>query len=113
MSQQGPTDVVRDNGIYLLMEAEKQRRLSAGESWDAQAISRYADFLTEPVVTSEGTFYGVNTAERWKVLVGQEVVEFVPGVPDDVVFEIRQRIEERGLQATPDLILQVYRAAQE
>lgn len=106
-------DIAARNGIYLLMEAEKQRRLSAGESWDAQAISRYADFLTEPVVTSEGTFYGVNTAERWKVLVGQEVVEFVPGVPDDVVFEIRQRIEERGLQATPDLILQVYRAAQE
>lgn len=110
-------DVDARNDIFLLMEAEKQRRLSAGESWDAQAISRYADFLNEPVVVSEATLFdfqiGPGTAERWKVLTGQASVEFVEGVPSEFVPEIRQLIEAAGEQATPELILQVYRAAQE
>ena len=33
---------------------------------------------------------------------------FVPGVPTDVIPEIRKAIEARGLQPTPELIEQVY-----
>jgi hypothetical protein len=100
--------IAQRNQLYLLMENEKQRRLAAGEAWDAQAVAQYADFLNQSVVTSEGTFYGVNRAPRWKVLLGQETVEFVEGVPSDVIPAIRQAIEARGLQATPELIQQVY-----
>lgn len=101
-------DLGNRNQLYLLMESEKQRRLAAGEAWDAQAIAQYADFLNTPVVTSEGTLYGVNTAPRWQVLLGQKAVEFVPGVPSDAIPAIRQAIEARGLQPTPELIQQVY-----
>ena len=105
-------DIANRNQLYLLMESEKQRRLAAGETWDAQAIAQYADFLNTPVVISEGMIYGVNTAPRWQVLLGQEAVEFVPGVPSDVIPAIRQAIEARGLQATPELIQQVYAQSQ-
>jgi hypothetical protein len=105
-------DIANRNQLYLLMESEKQRRLAAGEAWDAQAIAQYADFLNTPVVVSEGMVYGVNTAPRWQVLLGQEAVEFVPGVPTDVIPAIRQAIEARGLQATPELIQQVYTQSQ-
>lgn len=105
-------DIANRNQLYLLMESEKQRRLATGEAWDAQAIARYADFLNTPVVTSEGVIYGVNTAPRWQVLLGQELVQFVPGVPGDAIPAIRQVIEARGLQATPELIQQVYTQSQ-
>lgn len=105
-------DISNRNQLYLLMESEKQRRLAAGEAWDAQAIAQYADFLNTPVVTSEGRLYGVNTAPRWQVLLGQEAVEFVPGVPSDLIPAIRQAIEARGLQPTPELIQQVYTQSQ-
>jgi hypothetical protein len=105
-------DLANRNQIYLLIEGEKQRRLAAGEAWDVQAIARYADFLNTPVVTSEGVLYGVNTAPRWRVLLGQEIVQFVPGVPEDVIPAIRQAIEARGLPATPELIQQVYTQSQ-
>ena len=101
-------DIANRNQLYLLMESEKQRRLAAGEVWNAQAIAQYADFLNTPVVTSQGVIYGVNTAPRWQVLLGQETVEFVEGVPSDAIPAIRQAIEARGLQATPELIQQVY-----
>lgn len=105
-------DINNRNQLYLLMESEKQRRLAAGETWDAQSIAQYADFLNTPVVTSEGLIYGVNTAPRWQILGGQDIVEFVPGVPSDLIPAIRQAIEARGLQATPDLIQQVYTQSQ-
>ena len=105
-------DIANRNQLYLLMESEKQRRLATDEAWDAQAIARYADFLNTPVVTSEGVIYGVNTAPRWQVLLGQELVQFVPGVPGDAIPAIRQAIEARGLQATPELIQQVYTQSQ-
>ena len=105
-------DIADRNQLYLLMESEKQRTLAAGEAWDAQAIARYADFLNTPVVTSEGVIYGVNTAPRWQVLLGQEAVEFVPGVPSGSIPSIRQAIEARGLQPTPELIQQVYTQSQ-
>ena len=94
------------------MESEKQRRLAAGEVWDAQAIAQYGDFLNTPVVTSEGMLYGVNTAPRWQVLLGQEAVEYVPGVPSEAIPAITQAIAARGLQATPELIQQVYTQSQ-
>lgn len=105
-------DIANRNQLYVLMDREKRRRLAAGEAWDAQAIARYADFLNTPVVTSEGVVYGVNTAPRWKVLLGQESVQFVPGVPGDAIPAIRQAIEALGLQATPELIRQVYTESQ-
>jgi len=107
-SDAGEEDIANRNQLYLLMESEKQRRLAVGEAWDAQAIAQYADFLNTSVVTSEGRLYGVNTAPRWQVLLGQKTVEFVEGVPSDVIPAIRQAIEARGLQATPELIQQVY-----
>jgi hypothetical protein len=111
-SDAGEEDIANRNQLYLLMESEKQRRLSVGEAWDAQAIAQYADFLNTSVVTSEGRFYGVNTAPRWQILLGQEAVEFVPGVPSDIIPAIRQAIEARGLQPTPELIQQVYTQSQ-
>ena len=105
-------DISDRNQLYLLMESEKQRRLAAGEVWDAQAIAQYGDFLNTPVVTSEGMLYGVNTAPRWQVLLGQEAVEYVPGVPSEAIPAITQAIAARGLQATPELIQQVYTQSQ-
>ncbi len=105
-------DIANRNQLYLLMEGEKQRRLAAGEAWDARAISEYADFLNTPVVISEGVVYGVNTAPRWQVLLGKTAVEFVPGVPPEALSAIRRAIEARGLQATPELIQQVYTQSQ-
>jgi hypothetical protein len=105
-------DISDRNQLYLLMESEKQRRLAAGEVWDAQAIAQYGDFLNTPVVTSEGMLYGVNTAPRWQVLLGQEAVEYVPGVPSEAIPAITQAIVARGLQATPELIQQVYTQSQ-
>ena len=103
-----PADIDNRNDLYLLFEREKRRRLAAGEAWDAQAVSLYADLLNGQVPISEGFLYGVNTAPLWQVLLGKQEIMFVPGVPTDAVSEIRELIKARGLQATPELILQTY-----
>lgn len=105
-------DISNRNQIYSLMESEKRRRIAAGEPWDVQAINQYADFLNTQIVTSEGTLYGVNKVPRWQVLTGQVDVEYVPGVPSESIPAIKQAIESRGLQATPELIQQVYTQSQ-
>lgn len=106
-------DIDNRNDLYLLFDNEKQRRLAAGEAWDAQAVSLYADLLNSQVPTSEGFLYGAYTAPLWQVLLGKEAVMFVPGVPTDAIPEIRKAIEARGLQPTPELIERVYLQSQQ
>lgn len=105
-------DINNRNQIYLLMEAEKQRRLSRGESWTAKDIQAYADLLNTPTVYQEGRVYGVWEEPLWKILSGSVEVTYVDGVPPEAVKAITEAIEGQGLEATPDLILQVYEEAQ-
>lgn len=100
-------DVDARNDIFLLMEAEKQRRLAAGQSWDPQAVSQYADFLNELVAPTAGKWYGYNMNPRWQLLTGRLDL----AVPDDIADRIRRQIEAANpdFVVTPEDILQIYR----
>lgn len=104
------TDQVAErNAVYLLIEAERNRRIAAGESWTPRDIQIYADVLNSEVAVEEGWVYGYNTAPLWRVLSGEKPVAFpVPGVPPDAVDQIGRLLAEEGTAVTPENIRAVY-----
>lgn len=108
-------DLKNRAALFVLMNNEKERRLAAGEPWDAAAIAQYADSLNVNVpVGGEvfGGYLGSNTQPLWKVITGVTTVEIdVPGVPPDAVQEIVVLLTQANDVVTPERVRAVYDAA--